>query len=129
MWLLVKRMQFVVVLFCILCLAGCKNNRTKLYLADAEALVETIELTHPAFSLNSVPERYVEAKESFLSKAINEMTYTEFVWSIKKYMASLNDGHSQVANHQVSPLFIDVNWQAIGEQLYLVAQDRGITNK
>jgi hypothetical protein len=106
---------------------GCSNNVKKSYLSDTKNLVETVELSHPAFLLDAITDRYKAAKSDFLKEAENEMTYKEFTWSVQKYLASLNDGHTSVQGLNRS-MFIDVNWKAIGDSLFLLDEDGKITD-
>ena len=97
-------------------------------MSDAKNLIETVELTHPAFSLDDVPERYEAARNSLISEAESKMTRRDFKWSVQKYLSSLNDGHTGVEGRN-SSRFIDVNWQAVGDQLFLLDKEGMLTTK
>ena len=117
---IMKKLICLIIVICFtIILTECSNDSKRLYLSDAEQLVETVELTHPSFTLREVTARYMEAKDSFLLQAKAKMTYKEFVWSIKRYMAALNDGHSGVEVKR-SSMIVDANWQTEGDKLFLL---------
>jgi C-terminal processing protease CtpA/Prc len=117
----------VLMLCLVLIVGGCSRSAKKLYIRDAENLVETMEITHPMFSLDEVTDRYRDAKNAFLNEAKNQMTYNDFVWNIQKYCASLNDGHTEV-DGKIYSMFIDIKWKAVGDSLFLLDSDGVLTD-
>lgn len=113
---MIKKTFFTIIVLCLILfyLIVYIRNKEDLYLSDAKNLIETVELTHPAFSLDDVPERYEAARNSLISEAESKMTRRDFKWSVQKYLSSLNDGHTGVEGRN-SSRFIDVNWQAVGD--------------
>ncbi len=68
--------------------------------ADAGQLNSIIESTHPEFSLNNIPAGYSAAKEFFLAAASEKMSSDDFAWLASAYLASLQDGHTSIAQTQ-----------------------------
>lgn len=127
---MIKKTFFTIIVLCLILfyLIVYIRNKEDLYLSDAKNLIETVELTHPAFSLDDVPERYEAARNSLISEAESKMTRRDFKWSVQKYLSSLNDGHTGVEGRN-SSRFIDVNWQAVGDQLFLLDKEGMLTTK
>lgn len=95
----------------------------------AKELVGMIEDTHPAFSLEQVPEGYESEREAFLkTAAVPECTLADFTWAAMAYTASLKDGHTAVDPFGGVPQpYLDVEWIADGEHLYLTDEEGKVT--
>lgn len=89
---------------------------------DANQLVSVVESTHPVFSLHMVPDNYLKAKETFLSKAATSMTVDDFTWLVREYLSSLGDGHTFTLLFGGGD-YLDIRWQASGNDLYLLNDD------
>lgn len=96
--------------------------------ADANQLISIVESTHPAFSLGDIPKVYTEAKQSFLSETFTKMTKDDFAWLARKYLTSLDDGHTTVFSNS-EQLCLDVLWKFIGDKLYLLNSDGTLSDQ
>ena len=96
---------------------------------DALQLIETLEQTHPAFALGTVPEGYAAAKEALLAQAADpDCTLADFTWAAMACAASLEDAHTAVDPFGGVPQpALDVAWAAQGERLYLLDEDGALT--
>ena len=85
--------------------------------ADAEKMIDIMESTHPIF-LEKQPEKYKEAKGSFLKETKKNMTVGEFQLSVSRYLVSIQDGHTRLFWKEEQ--YLDVNWRYLKGNLFLV---------
>ncbi len=100
------------------------------YLSDANALIETLEQTHPLFIDEPYPETYIQARQAFLQTASEVCDADAFQLAVSKYLNSLNDAHTVVSgNFQgTAAMYAQIRCAAQGNELYLLGEDRALTN-
>lgn len=123
-------------------LSGCGNDQKEpvqpleqptdaVYYEDAIALVDTLESTHPAFimedeeiqamdsNLPKLPENYETEKERYLETASRTEDRTEFLWATKRYLTTLEDGHTIVRDTTIHS-YLKGEYRYQNEKLYLM---------
>jgi len=100
------------------------------YLSDANALIETLEQTHPLFIDEQYPEKYLEAKQAFLQTASGTCDADAFKLAVSKYLNSLNDAHTAAsgASKGLTGRYAQLRCAAQGDELFLLDEDRTLTN-
>lgn len=93
---------------------------------DVEYIINIMESTHPIF-LEEVPEKYYIAKDELLAASDEAMTVGELQYKVSRYLASINDGHTTL--WWTENMFLDIDWKYIDGNLYLLDDDKKLTNK
>ncbi len=123
----------------VLLLCGCMEKATdgstpkaeeSAYLYDANALIETLEQTHPLFIEEPYPESYIDAKQMFLQASSDACDADTFKLAASKYLNSLNDAHTVVSGdfRGMSNLYVQLRCAAQEDELLLVNENGELTN-
>lgn len=100
------------------------------YREDAQYLLDLVEETHPAFSLDRVPEGYWAAKETLLAQCETENWRTEeFFWALMECLAALGDEHTTLYLPAAYQRSLPVAWAAVGDRLYLLDEAGAVTDR
>lgn len=92
-------LSLIIIISLTFTLAGCsaqaeKDSTESKYYSDAQALMETLELTHPLFLEEPYPDEYLRAKKAFFNTAEKTSDIYDFKVSVLRYLSSLNDEHT-----------------------------------
>jgi len=92
-----------------------------MFQADAYSLVQIIEETHPIFSFTDMlDDNYERIRDEFLNYAARAECETDFRLEIQRYFRVLQDGHMSSLGFGISSEFLDIEFVAIENKLYLV---------
>ncbi|MDF2821232.1 MAG: hypothetical protein K0R15_1673 [Clostridiales bacterium] len=100
--------------------------KENIYYQDAMDVIETVEITHPAFAIGKIPKSYEDEKQEYLGAITKETTPYDFAFLTRKYLSVLGDLHTGV-NGQQSWYFMNINCYADGDKLYLLDDDGKVT--
>ena len=93
---------------------------------DIDYIIDIMESTHPIF-LEEVPEKYYIAKDELLDASDEAMTVGELQYKVSRYLSSIQDGHTALYWNENMSLYVD--WKYIDGNLYLLDDDKKLTNK
>ena len=86
--------------------------------------MELIENTHPCFTLDDIPDDYIEKKENYLENSKLVEDIEQFYNESAKYLCSLKDGHTSLYSQEViDPHVLQVLWYSDGKELYLCDEE------
>mgnify|MGYP000064532538 CR=1 FL=1 len=102
------------------------QDRESGYLSDARELISVVEKTHPAFALGDISDDYKQRKQELVNSVTKDTGKEEFTLLVRKYLASLHDGHTGVQNDSAKR-FLNVNCRADGNDLFLLNDDGSLS--
>ena len=122
---LLMKIAFLLVIM-LTALAACGRRRESeapegSFAADAALIVETVEEVHPIFLMpEMLPDTYEAARAGLLGICA-DASAQEFVFAVRRYFATLQDGHMSMSGRrggiyvpEVGPIifndFLDVEW-------------------
>jgi hypothetical protein len=105
------------------------NNTQKIdYSTDTQFVIRELEAVHPIFLLDEVPSSYEKFKTEYIEFTSKPITLTEFRLATQKFFAILGDGHLSRGLLTGNSLYIDIEWAANNNKLYLLDNEKKPTN-
>ncbi|SHJ39160.1 C-terminal processing protease CtpA/Prc, contains a PDZ domain [Clostridium cavendishii DSM 21758] len=93
---------------------------------DTTQMIKIMETTHPIF-LETIPEKYKNAKEIFLKETNKDMTTKDFQYCISRYLSSIKDGHTRI--YCRDKYYLDVKLKYLNQKLVLLDEKNLPTDK
>ena len=91
--------------------------------SDAARAVELIEEIHPIFIIDGMlPNYYATRRAEFLSYTERPLSRTEFTLALRRYIATLQDGHMDFNTEMISGSFIRTPFVARDSRIFLAEQ-------
>ncbi len=106
-----------------------EEPQLSIYEEDALYLVELIENTHPCFTLDDIPDDYIEKKERYLQNSKSVESIEQFYNESAKYLCTLRDGHTSLYFQEVIDQHVlQVSWYSDGMNLYLCDEENKLSD-